>query len=50
MLNNKEIKDKFPIGFYNDLHPDFSINFQMNRFYTWSNDENMLKEMKEVSP
>jgi pimeloyl-ACP methyl ester carboxylesterase len=50
MLNNKIVKDAFPIGFYNDLHPDFSINFQMNRFYNWSNDEDMLKEMKEVSP
>ncbi|AQR94698.1 alpha/beta hydrolase family protein [Clostridium saccharoperbutylacetonicum] len=50
MLNNKIIKEKFPVGFYNDLHQDFSINFQMNRFYNWSNDEEMLKEMKEVSP
>ncbi|MFW2488756.1 alpha/beta hydrolase [Clostridium chromiireducens] len=50
MLNNKIIKGRFPIGFYNDLHPDFSINYQMNRFYNWSNDEDMLKEMKEVSP
>ncbi len=49
MLNNKIIKGRFPIGFYNDLHPDFSINFQMNRFYNWSNDEDMLKEMREVS-
>ncbi|OCA97800.1 alpha/beta hydrolase [Clostridium beijerinckii] len=50
MLDNKIIKGRFPIGFYNDLHPDFSINFQMNRFYNWTNDENMLKEMKEASP
>lgn len=50
MLNNKILEGRFPVGFYNDLHPDFSINYQMNRFYTWSNDEEMLKEMKEVSP
>lgn len=50
MLDNKIIKEKFPVGFYNDLHKDFSINFQMNRFYNWTNDEGMLKEMKEVSP
>ena len=50
MLNNKILEGRFPDGFYNDLHPDFSINYQMNRFYTWSNDEEMLKEMKEVSP
>ena len=23
----------FPVAFYNDLHPDFSVNFQMNRCY-----------------
>ncbi|OCA99116.1 alpha/beta hydrolase [Clostridium beijerinckii] len=50
MSNNKIVKGRFPIGFYNDLHPDFSINFQMNRFYNWSNDEDMLKEMREISP
>lgn len=38
----------FPIGFY-QLHPDFSINFQMNRFYNWTNDETMLEEMRNAS-
>lgn len=50
MLNNKIIKEKFPVGFYDNLHEDFSINFQMNRFYNWTNDEVMLEEMKEASP
>jgi pimeloyl-ACP methyl ester carboxylesterase len=40
----------FPIAFYNDLHPDFSVNFQMNRCYNFSNDDEMLREMREVSP
>lgn len=37
----------FPIGLYN-LHPDFSVNFQMNRFYNWTNDVTMLDEMREA--
>lgn len=38
------IKD-FPIGLYN-LHPDKSVNFQMNRFFNLSNDIEMMEEMK----
>jgi pimeloyl-ACP methyl ester carboxylesterase len=36
----------FPIGYY-DLHPDISINFQLNRFYGWAGDDSMLNEMRE---
>jgi len=36
----------FPIGYY-DLHPDVSINFQLNRFYGWVGDDSMLTEMRE---
>ncbi len=50
MINRKMTIKDFPIGFYDDLHPDFSINFQMNRFYNWSNDHDMLNEMRKVSP
>ncbi len=35
----------FPVG-YHDLHPDISINFQMNRFYGWAGDDSMLTEMR----
>jgi pimeloyl-ACP methyl ester carboxylesterase len=35
---------EFPIGYY-DLHPDISINFQLNRFYGWVGDDSMLTEM-----
>jgi pimeloyl-ACP methyl ester carboxylesterase len=35
----------FPIG-YHDLHPDISINFQLNRFYNWAGDDSMLTEMR----
>lgn len=50
MKNIKVRRDIFPVGFYDDIHPDFSINFQMNRCYTMTNDDVMLKEMREVSP
>jgi alpha-beta hydrolase superfamily lysophospholipase len=39
----------FPIVYY-QLHPDVSLNFQMNRFYNWINDESMLDEMRAISP
>jgi len=37
----------FPVGYY-QLHPDASLNFQMNRFYT--GDQRMLTEMRTVAP
>jgi hypothetical protein len=37
----------FPIGYY-DLHPDVSINFQLNRFYGWVGVDSMLTEMREA--
>jgi pimeloyl-ACP methyl ester carboxylesterase len=36
----------FPVG-YHDLHPDVSINFQLNRFYGWVGDDSMLTEMRD---
>jgi len=38
----------FPVG-YHDLHPDISINFQLNRFYGWAGDDSMLTEMREAA-
>jgi hypothetical protein len=38
----------FPVG-YHDLHPDISVNFQMNRFYGWVGDGSMLTEMREAA-
>ena len=35
----------FPFG-YHDLHPDISVNFQLNRFYGWVGDDFMLTEMR----
>ncbi len=39
----------FPVGFH-AIHPNVSINFQMNRWYNWTNDEVMLSEMYAVAP
>ena len=38
----------FPVG-YHDLHPNVSINFQLNRFYGWVGDDSMLTEMREAA-
>ncbi|MFJ4657724.1 alpha/beta hydrolase [Nocardia sp. NPDC088792] len=38
---------QFPVGYY-DLHPDVSVNYQMNRFYNWVGDHSMLSEMREA--
>jgi len=50
MLKQDRFSELFPIAFYNDLHPNFGINFQMNRCYNFSNDDEMLIEMREASP
>ena len=38
----------FKVGFH-DLHPDISINFQLNRFYGWAGDDSMLTEMRQAA-
>jgi hypothetical protein len=35
----------FPVG-YHKLHPDVSMNFQMNRWYGWVGESVMLDEMR----
>jgi pimeloyl-ACP methyl ester carboxylesterase len=50
MSKQDHFSKPFPVAFYNDLHPDFGVNFQMNRCYNFSNDDEMLNEMREVSP
>lgn len=36
---------KFPIG-YHSLHPNVSMNFQMNRWYGWVGEPEMLEDMR----
>jgi len=49
-MPNQNYPDKiFPVAFYDDLHPDFGVNFQMNRCYNFTGDAEMLDEMGAVS-
>ena len=50
MPKQDNFDELFPVAFYDDLHSDFGINFQMNRCYNFTNDEEMLVEMRAVSP
>lgn len=38
----------FPVG-YHQFHPDVSVNFQLNRFYNWVGDEQMLAEIQAAA-
>ena len=39
----------FPVGFHS-LHPDASMNFQMNRWFGWVGEPDMLEEMRTAAP
>ncbi len=39
----------FPVGYYS-LHPDPSMNFQMNRWFGWVGEPDMLAEMRMIAP
>ena len=39
----------FPIG-YHSLHQDVSMNFQMNRWFGWVGEPDMLEEMRAAAP
>jgi alpha-beta hydrolase superfamily lysophospholipase len=49
MTGDQEITGRFPVGYY-PLHPNVSLNFQLNRFHGWANEELMLEEMRTVTP
>ena len=38
----------FPVG-YHSLHPDASMNFQMNRWFGWVGEPDMLEEMRTAA-
>jgi alpha-beta hydrolase superfamily lysophospholipase len=46
-IANQRRFEGFPVGYY-DLHPDFRMNYEMNRFSTGEAD--MIEEMRSVSP
>jgi hypothetical protein len=39
----------FPTGYYL-LHPDVTMNFQMNRWFSWVGEAGMLDEMRSIAP
>ena len=39
----------FPVGYHN-LHPDVRLNFQLNRFWNWVGEPQMLEELRRVAP
>lgn len=41
-------KTAFPVG-YHQLHRDVSMNFQMNRWFSWVGEPDMLEEMRSVA-
>ena len=43
--SDQEIINRFPVGYY-PLHPNVSLNFQMNRFWNWVGDQQMLDELR----
>jgi len=48
-ITDQEVISRFPVGYY-PLHPNVSLNFQLNRFYGWANDEHMLEEIRAAAP
>jgi len=44
-FSDQEIIKRFPVGYY-PLHPNVSLNFQMNRFWGWANEKQMLDELR----
>jgi alpha-beta hydrolase superfamily lysophospholipase len=48
-VSDQEILRRFPVG-YHELHPNVSLNFQLNRFYGWANDGKMLDEIRAAAP
>jgi len=42
---DQEIISRFPVGYY-ELHPNISLNFQMNRYWNWVGEKQMLDELR----
>jgi pimeloyl-ACP methyl ester carboxylesterase len=42
------LTDTLPVG-YHALHPDASLNFQMNRWFSWVGEPEMLEELRHAS-
>ena len=48
-FSDQEIISRFPVGYY-QLHPNVALNFQLNRFWEWVGEEQMLEELRAAAP
>ena len=48
-FSDQEIISRFPVGYY-PLHPNALVNYQMNRFWGWVGEEQMLAELRAAAP
>ena len=48
-VSDQEIVSRFPVG-YHALHPNPVLNFQMNRFWGWIGEQQMLDELRAAAP
>ena len=48
-FSDQEIISRFPVGYY-PLHPNAVLNFQLNRFWEWVGEEQMLAELRAAAP
>jgi alpha-beta hydrolase superfamily lysophospholipase len=48
-FSDQEIISRFPVGYY-QLHPNVALNFQLNRFWEWVGEEQMLTELRAAAP
>jgi hypothetical protein len=42
-----QLSTTFSIG-YHTLHPDVSVNFQLNRFWNWVGEAQILEELRDA--
>ena len=47
--SDQEIISRFPVGYY-PFHPNPVLNFQMNRFWGWVGEQQMLEELRAAAP
>ena len=48
-VTDQEIISRFPVG-YHQLHPNALLNYQMNRFWGWTGEEQMLEDLQAAAP
>ena len=46
-ISDQKLFDRFPVGYF-PLHQNVSLNFQINRFWNWVGDQQMLSELRDA--